>query len=230
MGVPVPKSVNYRDTVLIINDFEGIPIPSSKRYDSILFDLGKVLIPFDFSRAYNRMAFRCELSPEETRTRLAATRLFVDFESGAITSAAFADTVSRELGFSGSFDEFCEIWTSIFLPDPLLPDSLIAGLRQDYRTIIVSNTNEIHFEMLRKTYPILEHFDDYVLSYRVRAMKPGRAFYEAAIESAGCQPDRCLFIDDLAENVEGARAAGMDGIQFVGRDSLESELKSRGVL
>jgi FMN phosphatase YigB (HAD superfamily) len=201
-----------------------------KHYDAVLFDLGKVLIPFDFAHAYGRMAKRCGLTVETVRTRLGATRLFRDFESGVMESKIFAHAVGRELGFRGNYDEFCEIWTSIFLPEPLLPESLVTELRKRYRTLIVSNTNEIHFEMLLRTYPILKHFDGYVLSYLVNAMKPAAAFYQAAIASAGCAPERCLFIDDLAENVDGARAAGMDGIHFLGRIELEEELMARGLL
>jgi glucose-1-phosphatase len=176
------------------------------------------------------MSLRCGLSTDQIRGRLAGSQLYGKFECGAITPAAFAQAVTEELNFEGNFVEFCEIWTSVFLPDPLLPESLITKLRRDYRTLIVSNTNEIHFEMLRKTYGIIEQFDDYVLSYQVGAMKPNAAFYQAAIASAGCAPERCIFIDDLPETVEGARVAGMDGILFLGREQLEAELKTRSVL
>jgi glucose-1-phosphatase len=202
---------------------------STKKYDAILFDLGKVLIPFDFSLAYNRMADRCGVLPEKVRFDLAATDLFQTFESGRIESREFADGVGQLLSFPGNFEEFCAIWTAIFLPDPLLPDSLITGLRKNHRTLIVSNTNAIHFDMLRKTYSILDHFDDYVLSFQVHAMKPAAEFYEAAVRAAGCPVERCLFIDDLIENVDGAREAGMDAIHFHSRSQLESELASRGL-
>jgi glucose-1-phosphatase len=203
---------------------------SKKKYEAMLFDIGKVLIPFDFTLAYNMMAARCGVLPEKVRSDLAATGLFQTFESGRIGSHEFAGGVGQLLGFPGNYEEFCAIWTAIFLPDPLLPDSLVAGLRRNHRTLIVSNTNAIHFEMLRKTYPILDHFDEYVLSFQVHAMKPAAEFYEAAVRIAKCPAERCLFIDDLAENVAGARKAGMDAIHFQSRAQLENELATRGLV
>jgi glucose-1-phosphatase len=203
---------------------------STKTYGSILFDIGKVLIPFDFNRAYDMMAGRCGLLPEKVRCDLAATGLFQTFESGHMEAREFAGEVGHMLGFPGDYEEFCSIWTAIFLPEPLLPDSLVAGLRKNHRTVIVSNTNAIHFEMLRKSYSVLDHFDDYVLSFQVHAMKPAAEFYKAAVEAAKCPPERCLFIDDLAENVAGARGAGMDAIHFHSRAQLESELVTRGLV
>lgn len=230
MGVRTLANVSARTPTLMTKDLGGATIGPLKQYNAILFDLGKVLIPFDFSRAFDRMSLRCGLSPDEIRGRLAGAQIFGEFECGAITPAAFAQSVTKELNIEGNFVEFCEIWTSIFLPDPLLPESLIAKLRRNYRTVIVSNTNEIHFDMLRKTYGIIGQFDDYVLSYQIGAMKPNPAFYQAAIASAGCDPERCIFIDDLEENVAGARAAGMDGIRFLDREQLEAELKARNVI
>jgi putative hydrolase of the HAD superfamily len=107
---------------------------------------------------------------------------------------------------------------------------VIRDLQSRYRLIIVSNTNQLHFEMLRNTYVIFEYFYGYILSYQVRAMKPDPAFYAAALDMAGCLPHECIFIDDLPENVDGAKVAGFDGIVFQSFPQLAEELKSRGVL
>jgi glucose-1-phosphatase len=216
--------------VLIANDLQNTYTKVSSDCDVILFDLGKVLIPFEFGRAYQRIEALCGLPADDVRARLGATDLFRLFETGHIESRDFATQVGQLLGLPCNYQEFCEIWTSIFLPQPLVPDSLVASLRKDHRTFIVSNTNAIHFDMLRRTYPILGHFDGYVLSYEIHAMKPAPAFYAEALGRACCPPERCLFIDDMEENVLGARTAGMDAIQFCSREQLESELIVRGLL
>jgi HAD superfamily hydrolase (TIGR01509 family) len=95
--------------------------------------------------------------------------------------------------------------------------------------LVVSNTNVLHFEMLQREYPIFRHFDDYVLSYKVHAMKPVRPFYDAALSMAECEPGEGVFIDDLLENVEGARNAGFDGIQFHSFAQLTEEFETRGI-
>jgi putative hydrolase of the HAD superfamily len=197
---------------------------------TLLFDLGKVLVPFDFARAYAAMSGLTGLPPQEIRGRLAASNLFRLYETGLMESADFAEEVMRLIGLQCDFAVFSEIWTSIFLPETLIPASAMCKLRERFRLIVVSNTNELHFEMLKKTYPIFRHFDGFILSYQIRAMKPDPAFYRAALEMAQCSPEECVFIDDLPENVAGAELAGFDGIVFESFAQLTGELGRRGIL
>jgi glucose-1-phosphatase len=196
---------------------------------ALLFDLGRVLIPFEFNRAYRAMETLTGLETSEIRWRLAATTLFREFETGLMEPEAFAAEVMRVLDFKCDLTEFGRIWNSIFLSETLIPEAVIRDLKSRYRLVVVSNTNQLHFEMLRTAYPIFEHFFGYILSYQVRAMKPDPAFYAAALDMAGCLPEECVFIDDLPENVEGAKLAGFDGIIFQSFPQLAVELKRRGV-
>src|SRR5262249_436842 len=127
------------------------------------------------------------------------------------------------------YSRFCEIWSSIFLPDTLIPESLLEGLRRRYRLLLLSNTNAIHFQMVRENYPLLRHFDEYVLSYQVGALKPSARIYEEAIARAQCEAGECFFTDDIAEYVTAARKAGMDAVQFQSAAQIQAELSQRGV-
>ena len=197
---------------------------------SLIFDLGRVLVPFDFRRGYERMSQRCGLQPEEIRARLSSDGLVREFESGVIGGRQFHERVGRLLGAEVDYEEFREIWFSVFLPETLIPDRLLESLHARYRTVLLSNTNEIHFEMIRRHYPILRHFDAFVLSYEVGAMKPDARIYAAAVAAAGCAPEECFFTDDISEYVEGARRAGIDAVVFEGAEALERELRARGVV
>ena len=95
--------------------------------------------------------------------------------------------------------------------------------------MLVSNTNAIHFEMIRENYPLLRHFDALILSYEVQAMKPSPRIFEAAVRAAGCLPEECFFTDDIPEYVEAARAQGIDACVFEGFERLQQDLKNRGV-
>ncbi len=77
---------------------------------------------------------------------------------------------------------------------------------------------------------MLRQFHDYVLSYQVGAAKPEAKIYREAIARAQCSPEECLFIDDLAVNVEAAREHGMDAVQFLTAEQLDRELRARGLL
>lgn len=196
---------------------------------AILFDLGRVIVPFDFARGYRRLEQHCGVPASEIPVRLAKTDLVPRFESGAVTADEFFAEFCQELNLNLAFADFRTIWSSIFLPHTLVPESLVAALAARYRLVLVSNTNSIHFEMVRANYPLLRHFHSYVLSHEVKAMKPSPAIYARAIAEAGCRPEECFFTDDIPEYVAGACAAGIDAVQFQDAAQLERELRIRGV-
>ena len=111
----------------------------------------------------------------------------------------------------------------------MIPESLVEQLRRRYRMLVLSNTNAIHFEMVRDTYPLLRHFDHYVLSYEVGALKPEPAIYREAVRHARCEPGECFFTDDIPDYVEGARREGIDAVRFTGYEALCGELRARGI-
>lgn len=180
-------------------------------------------------RGYLRMQALSGLEPNEIRARLSRDELVRRFESGLIGNHAFVDEVASRLGVQLDYDGFCEIWGSIFLPETLIPESVVEGIRRNHRTVLLSNTNGIHFSMLDAKYPILQHFDARILSHEVKAMKPEPAIYQAAIDAAGCQPEECFFTDDIPAYVEGAKAMGIDAVQFENGEQILEELAVRGV-
>jgi len=198
-------------------------------FKAVIFDLGKVIVPFDIQRGYAALQPHCGLPLEELPKRISATDLVHRFEAGKVSPEEFVRQFSALLGLDIPYDRFCELWSSIFLPEPLVPEALLEGLRQRYRLLLLSNTNAIHFAMIRENYPILKQFQDYVLSYEVGAMKPDPRIYQVAIERAGCRPEECFFTDDIEPYVEGARRAGMDAVQFQSAGQIERELEARGI-
>ena len=197
---------------------------------TIIFDLGGVIVPFDFKRGYARMAPLCRYPAAEIPERIRSTDLVRRFESGQIAPEQFVQELSAILELKTTYQEFCDLWSSIFLPEPLIPESLLAQLRRRYRLLLLSNTNAIHFGMIKANYPLLRQFDHCVLSYEVGAMKPSSKIYLEAIGRAACQPEECFFTDDVPAYVEGARKHGIDAVQFQSRTQLEDELRARGVL
>jgi putative hydrolase of the HAD superfamily len=196
---------------------------------AVIFDLGRVIVPFDFNRGYTRLAPLCGIPAAEIPKRIAPTGLVPLFESGGIEPRDFVRELSRHLNLDTTYENFCEIWSSIFLPHTLIPESMLIGIARTYRLVLLSNTNAIHFEMVRENYPLLRHFHSLVLSYKVGAMKPLPQIYRRAIEEAGCLPEECFFTDDIPDYVAGARAQGIDAVQFESAEQIEAELRKRGV-
>ncbi len=197
---------------------------------TVIFDLGKTLVPFDFERGYRSLEEICGRRAADIAGRLRATDLVTSFETGLVEPEEFVRRFSACLEVDLDYARFCEIWSSIFfIHDPLIPESLLEALRRRYRLLLLSNTNAIHFTMLLESFPLLRHFDGYVLSYEVKAMKPAPEIYREAIARAGCRPEECFYTDDITAYVEGARRLGMRAVEFRSRERLEADMRAHGI-
>jgi putative hydrolase of the HAD superfamily len=197
-------------------------------YKAMLFDLGKVLVQFHFKRGYQALEGLCPYAATEIPRRLAPTGLVERFETGLVEPRDFVEQFCNILELELDYDRFCAIWSCIFA-ETLLPDSMLEGLARRFRMVLLSNTNAIHFQMLRENYPLLRHFHALVLSYEVKAMKPAAAIFQAAIDRAGCRPEECFYTDDIPEYVAGARAMGIDAVQFESAEQIQREMRARGI-
>jgi putative hydrolase of the HAD superfamily len=102
-------------------------------------------------------------------------------------------------------------------------DALIAD---GVPTAILSNMARDTWELLAPRFGHVEHL---TLSFEIGVAKPEPAIYLRCLESLGVEPAEALFVDDRRENVEAARALGMEGVLFEGEDALVSELERLGV-
>ncbi len=197
---------------------------------ALLFDMGRVIVPFDFNVAFQALQSHSSLSPETIRAEIHTMGLFRQFETGLLEPEDFVERLCTRIGAKVSHAQFCEIWSSIFDPQTLIPESFLSDLHVSHRLVLVSNTNQIHFEMIARNYSFLQHFDAVILSYKVKAMKPSPAIFEAAVKAAGCAPEECFFTDDIPEYVEAANAFGIDAVLFTNFEDLRKELEKRKVL
>ena len=197
---------------------------------AIIFDLGNVIVPFDFKRAYARLEPLCKFPAEEIRSRLRASGIVPRFETGQMDERRFVEEFSNALDLQLTHGEFCELWSCIFLPGTLIPESLIESLSARHRLLLLSNTNPIHYSMVRQNYPLLRHFHHAVLSHEVGAAKPSPAIYREAIRLAGCEAHECFFTDDIQQYVDAARAHGIQAVRFESAAQIETELRTRNAL
>ena len=197
---------------------------------AIIFDLGGVVVPFDFRRGYAAMEQLCPIPAAEIPKRIRATGLVPLYETGKIATDRFVAELCRALELNIAPEEFGAMWSAIFLEGSLIPDELFTRLKARYPLIALSNTNDLHFRMVREKYPQIRHFDHLVLSHETGFAKPDRRIYEIAVEKTGCAASECLFIDDVEAFVEGGRAAGLEVVRFEGFERLVGELVARGIL
>jgi putative hydrolase of the HAD superfamily len=197
---------------------------------TVIFDLGGVIVPLDFPNLYKQISTHCGLSPEEVPRRIATTGLVEELETGRISGEDFSIRICEVLGFSLPTNQFRTLWSTLFPAHTLIPEELLVSLKRSYRLLLLSNTNALHFEMIRETYPLISHFDHYVLSYEVGAMKPAPRIYEEAISHANAKPEECFYTDDILPYVEGAQRAGLNAVQFKSFDQLTADMDRLGIL
>ncbi len=204
------------------------------RRPALIFDFGNVVAHFDYLKAADALGARLGISGRDLLDRLRPlgfSDLVRSYESGRISAEAFSSGVSGLVGLEISHGEFAAAWSDIFTANESIAP-LIGELKaRGYTLVLGSNTNDLHAErFLRQFAATLAHFDRLVLSYEVGHVKPSAAFYLACAEAAGAGPGECVFIDDLAENVDGARAAGLVGLLYRDTAGLVSDLAAIGVL
>ena len=197
-------------------------------HKAVLLDLGKTVIDFDLGRAYRKLAPFCPLSGAEIARRVAASGLAGRFVTGRIDGLELFRGLRERLLLELEFQPFVEIWNCIFT-ETLIPEEALEGLASRYPLVLVSNTNALHFEWLRREKPFLRHFSHLILSHEAGAAKPDPAIFRLAIERAGCLPGECFYTDDIPPFVEAARDLGMDATQFTGWDGLRNDFARRGI-
>ncbi len=208
---------------------EGYPGTSSM-IRTVIFDLGGVVVPLDFPRAYAALAEHCAFTGPEIQRRVLASGLVDELECGRVEPEEFARAITDALEMKVDFGRFQELWGSLFPPYTLIEEPLLTELKRNHRLLLLSNTNAIHFPYVLRHYPMLGHFDHFVLSYKLGVMKPDRRIYEDAISHAGCHPEECFFTDDVQENVDGARRCGMRAERFEGPEKLRRDLAGLGIV
>ncbi len=193
---------------------------------TIIFDLGNVIVPFEIDSKSKSLQKLTKLNPADINEKVLLSEEISLFERGKISSRETFEFVRTTLESEMSYEDFVGNWNGIFKSETLLKEDLIADLSKNHRLLILSDTNEIHFEFIKRNFPVLTYFDDFVLSYEVGFLKPSEEIFQAAVEKAGCLAEECLFTDDIEKNVAGAKEYGINAIHFLSAEQFERELKN----
>lgn len=205
------------------------PVSPESRIQSVIFDMGNVLINFSHEKACEQIGALANKPASEVFRVLFASGLEIRYEAGQVTRAELIAGLEQGLGCQLDTRAVMDAACDIFWPKPDM-EQLAAGVREaGYRLVLLSNVCEDHFEYIRQRYTFPALFDELVLSYKVGVCKPHERIYHRAISAARCSAHECLFIDDVQENVDAAARLGIKGITYKSTTSLLDSLKSMGV-
>ena len=196
----------------------------------VVFDLGKVLVDFDYGIAAKHLARRCRRTADEINGFIAASPLLFRYETGLMTRQEFYSAVCTETGFVGDLDEFGGFFSDIFSEIGPMVELHSALRKLSIPTYIFSNTNDLAIAHIRRNFPFFNNFDGYILSYEVGAMKPEPKIYEALEKMSGCRGPEVLYLDDRPENVEAGAARGWQVILQETPEKSRAAVEKLGLL
>ena len=197
----------------------------------ILFDLGNVLVDFDYSPAVQRIARFSDKKPQEILGLIFDSGLTGSFEEGNISPKDFFQKLKKLLGLRLSYEAFVPIWNEVFFLSPKnrLVYSLANNLRLSYQVALLSNVNLLHYEHLKKHFPVFNVFHRVFVSCEMGIIKPKREIYQKTLDELGILPQEVFYTDDRADLIKSAQELGIKAFVFSGVNQLKDDLRSVGV-
>lgn len=196
--------------------------------------MGNTLVTIDNARKERAVGSALGITPDAAKALLARDSLQDRLEGGTLSTQDFLDALRDASRRPVTDDElraaFCDMFSELPGAAALVRDLHLAGTR----LVVVSNTNQIHIDHVLEHYPHLHLFEAHVYSHVIVSMKPEAKFYAASEVAAHVPRPQAIFIDDLAINVDGAKAFGFAGHLMVptasGVTALRASLRNLGCL
>ena len=211
------------------NDFLGDGTVNRHMIKAIIFDFGNVICSFDNTIFIENVSKITGKDAQELHdmvyTESDVTRRY---ETGLLSSDEFYAEVTETCGLSISKEDFIQAFTGIFQPNTAMLE-LIKNVAGRYRTGLLSNTNEWHFEHIIKPCEVYSLFDAESLSFEVNAMKPDRKIFEDVVSKLKVNAEECIYIDDIPRYVEAAHSFGIYGIHYTSQSELIRALEKLNI-
>lgn len=196
-----------------------------------VFDLGNTVIHLAYERVLENLCRESAVDRDALVELLEDSGGYRDMERGAITVWEFYEFLCEKAGYRGSITDFHRIWSDFFDGTVDGIEDLIERVRTRYRVAFLSNSNEIHAELIPRQFASIFRKDDrFIFSHRFRVAKPDPEIFRRTVEVLGTLAQNIVFIDDLQENVTAARSVGMQTFHFTDAFTLTRELEREGLL
>ena len=207
-----------------------LPVLAPGSADALLFDLGRVVIDVDFNKTLACWAGHAGCEPSLLVPRFGRNEAYKRHETGEIDDAEFFAALRTSLGIGISDAQLLEGWNAIFAGEMPGIAPLLARAAKRLPLYAFSNTNRPHVAHFTVAFAgVLGHFREIFLSSTIGLRKPDAAAYDHVVKAIGVPPQRIVFFDDLAENIEGARARGLNAILVRTSDDVARALAALGI-
>ncbi len=198
-----------------------------KGIKNIIFDLGGVIINIDYKLTLAEFKKLGLKDVEKIYTQFGQLEWFDNYDRGRISSDIFLNEFGKLLAPGTSREQITHAWNAMLLDFPQDRAELLLKLKKNYRTFLLSNTNEIHinyfFRRIKDLYGYDEmksFFEKDYYSHRLGMRKPDVEIFDFVLRENGLVASETLFIDDTLQHVEGARRAGLRAYHLVAPETI----------
>ena len=195
---------------------------------AILFDMGNVLLFFNAKISSKAFEEATGMTEQAIWELFFVSELERRYTRGEISSREFYEHVSQQFPKKIDYETFGHLWNDIFTEN-LEMEELLRKLKKHYPLYLISNTNDLHFEYIKKKFSLMKHFAGFFPSHVVGHRKPNPEMFQHVLKEIKLKPEETVFIDDIIEFVDSAKQLGIHGIQFTTRKNLEHDLQKLGI-
>jgi len=196
---------------------------------NIIFDYGNVIFSLDFARSQQAWKDLGIDNAQDFYGHKVQDPVFTAFERGDIDAAGFRERIKEITGKPHLTDQqIDDAWNSLLVGVPEGNHELLLKLKPKYRTFLLSNINEIHFDHIMSYlkndfgFEGNDHlFEKIYYSHQVRKRKPEPEIFEQVLMENNLDPAETLFIDDSPQHIEGAKKLGLNTYLMTAPDSIQ---------
>lgn len=202
----------------------------TRKIEAIIFDLGRVLVNVDITRGiFGLFGHGTQKGTEAAVAQLMREPAVALYNSGRLPPEEFYHTMKEKFSLNLDFAEFVRLWCDVFDPMEGM-EQLIHQLHGKIPLGLLSDTDPLHWDYIRRRFEFVAIIDNPTLSFQTGFRKPSKEAFEAAVKNIGVNASCCMYVDDLMENVAGAKKTGLDAVQFLGVEKLRQDLAENGMI
>ena len=193
-------------------------------YEYFLFDLGRVLVQL------RPLSFLKRFKPAWSTTKIdhwwGNLTCIRKFETGQIDEDLFLEMATRETEFEGTVAEFRDLFAGWILGVYPGAEALIRRLGTQVSVGVLSNTNALHINIIRRETELLQAFHDQFFSYEMGMLKPDKGVYEYVLGKIGLPPDKVVFFDDSQANIDAAATVVLQSVLVSDFETLVQKINT----
>lgn len=185
-----------------------------EKFEAFFFDIGNVLLCFDRDVQLKQVSRATGIKVGTLQREFLDSGLMNDFEKGLLTDEELYDRLAKLSGTSWNQEVFLQAFTAIFEENLPMTSLLKTLKKRGKRILLLSNTNGLHFDYIRRHYDFVQYVDHAILSHEVKSLKPEPMIFQEALRAADTRPGSCFYFDDIPEYTRAAQELGIQAATY----------------